>query len=851
MKATQDTFLRSSLALTLLAVLACFRPSISAASAIEQSDSKPEAKVDVVARDRRGRILRTLDTSDFNIADGAAKLNVVAAKLASSDVATPRLVSLIFQKMSGESADISRQAAITLVAAARGNVNFAVFLIDAKLSVLQPFTTNSKAVRAAIETATGRKRQPKGASGPDAASSKGLAETVDRILRTSDRIARSSKAPLSLSSLVGIARGQARETGRKAAVYFSEGLPIADTNDEAFRTIVSAANLSNVSFYTIDASGLATSRQEEIARERMSQSLQPHLTMSGGSFTSEVGAYATSNTANGALRKREADAPPVLTELASEMGGFIISKSDHLHAAMQRLLEDLSSYYEVTYTPLATSLDGRYHTLEVSSKSARLQSRNGYYAMPDLPGTMVLPYELPLLDMLRRAPVHDFPHRVALYRFRAEDGARELLDAAVEVSSRDVQFDEDASSGLSSARLTMMGIVRDRDGDIVERFAADQPMQYPPQMIDIVRDRPVLFQSRLELAPGNYTLELAIEDTLAGKFSTSKTEFTIAPPSRDFGLSSLAVVRSASAAPEESASDDMFATPGKLVEPAVDGAVTGGKSASAKVYFRLYPLSGVTSPIDLEFNVLRDGKSVERSPLQVDAGNRNGLAPVISLDVSKLVPGDYDLQLVSKQGTLHAEEHARLVIRPAPEPAAAEAAKNTDASPEDAEAAAKFAELPSAPPTPEQQRLLEQTRDAALKYTEKLPNFLCTQVTRRMLDPRGRGQWRSLDESAQLITFYDGREHYQEVTKRSRPSTETALPPSLTSTGEFGSLLREIFIPEAKTRFGWNRTDKHSRPYGSGSDLFGGRGALEICRVLSRRHQQTAGLQRVSRAVVR
>jgi VWFA-related protein len=797
-----------SSSITLFAVLACFPPArVSGASAVESSEGKTEARVDVVARDRRGRIVRNLSAADFTIADGSAKLAVVDAKLVgTADPAAPRLVSLVFQQMSGESAEISREAALALVAAARGNANFAVFLIDKKLSVLQPFTANTKAVRAAIERATGKKRQAKGAAPQEDASTKDLADTVDRILRSAERVASSSKVPPSLSSLLGVARGQAKEPGRKAAVYFSEGLPIADTNDESFRTIVSAANLSDVSIYTVDASGLAVSKQEEIARDRMSQSLQPHSTMMGGTFTSDVGAYASSNAANGTLRKREAVAPPVLAELASSTGAFVISKGDHVHAAMQHILEDLSSYYELTYTPLAASLDGRYHSLQVTAKSAKLQSRNGYYAMPDLPGATVLPYELPLLEMLRREPIHDFPHRVALYRFRSSDGARQLLDAAVEVSAQDLQFDDDASSGLSSAHLTMLGVVRDRDGEIVERFAADQPMQYPPTMLDEMRDRPVLFRSHLDLAPGTYTLEVALEDTLAGKFSTSRLEFTVAPVSRDLGVSSLAVVRSVSAAPEDSESDDMFAMSGKSVLPALDGAVIGGKSA--KVYFRLYPPPGATSAIDVEFNVLKDGKPVLHSPLQVDARNRNALAPVVSLDVSKLDPGDYDVRLISKQGTQHAEGQAHLVIRPAPvESATKEAARDTNPTGDVAEAEAKLAEIPSAPPTPDQLRLLEQTRDAALKYSDKLPNFLCTQVTRRMLDPRGKGQWRSLDESAQLITFFDGREHYQEVSQRSRPTAETALPPSLTSTGEFGSLLKEIFVPEAQARFGWNRTD--------------------------------------------
>ena len=478
---------------------------------------------------------------------------------------------------------------------------------------------------------------------------------------------------------------------------------------------------------------------------------------------------------------------------------------------MRRILEDLSAYYELTYAPEAVAFDGRYHTLDVAAKreKTRVQSRKGYYAMPELPGASVHPYELPLLEILHREPVHNFPHRVALFRYRGEDDARQLLEAVVEVQGQSVQFNEDASSGLSSAHLTLLGILRDRDGAIADRFCADEPLQYPPLLLVEMRKRPILFHAHLDLAPGDYTLETAVEDTVAGKFSTGKSAFTVAAPSRDFGVSSLAVVRSVGASGEDGGDPGMFAFAGKSVVPALDGAVVGGTGALARVYFRLYPRAGAAAPIDLEFNVLKDGKPVVHSPLQVDARDPKALAPVISLDVSKLEPGDYDLRLTSKQAGQRAEEEARLTILPAPAEAAA-AENNTETGAEGSVAGARpesIADLPSALPTPEQAPLLEQTREAALRYTEKLPNFLCTQVTRRLLDPNGKGQWRALDENAQLITFFDGREHYQPLTERSRASAESALPPSLTSSGEYGSLLKEIFVPEAHATFKWTRSD--------------------------------------------
>ena len=67
---------------------------------------------------------------------------------------------------------------------------------------------------------------------------------------------------------------------------------------------------------------------------------------------------------------------------------------------------------------------------------------------------------------------------------------------------------------------------------------------------------------------------------------------------------------------------------------------------------------------------------------------------------------------------------------------------------EDAEVAlAPAAAIPAVAPNAGQQRLLEEARASGLQYAAHLPNFVCTEVTRRLLDPAGKQEWRNLDES--------------------------------------------------------------------------------------------------------
>ena len=115
-------------------------------------------------------------------------------------------------------------------------------------------------------------------------------------------------------------------------------------------------------------------------------------------------------------------------------------------------------------------------------------------------------------------------------------------------------------------------------------------------------------------------------------------------------------------------------------------------------------------------------------------------------------------------------------------------------------------QAPKPPPlNPLQQTLLlEDVRRNALQYTDNLPNFICVQVTKRMVDLNGRGYWRTRDVIRARLAYYERRESYRMVTindkltNRSYEDLGGAL-----STGEFGTLLRNLFHPETQTRFAY------------------------------------------------
>src|SRR5580700_1016341 len=142
-------------------------------------------------------------------------------------------------------------------------------------------------------------------------------------------------------------------------------------------------------------------------------------------------------------------------------------------------------------------------------------------------------------------------------------------------------------------------------------------------------------------------------------------------------------------------------------------------------------------------------------------------------------------------------------------------------------AAAACAQPP--PDSNETTKILDAIRGAVLAYTEKLPNFICTQLTVREIaaapnavlgvKESGRGgpsslrgmtagSWQRLDSYEQQLTYFQRRESYKLLKVNGKaPGPKQEAPPGATSTGEFGTTLSQIFDPESRADFEWKRWD--------------------------------------------
>ena len=97
--------------------------------------------------------------------------------------------------------------------------------------------------------------------------------------------------------------------------------------------------------------------------------------------------------------------------------------------------------------------------------------------------------------------------------------------------------------------------------------------------------------------------------------------------------------------------------------------------------------------------------------------------------------------------------------------------------------------------------IITKAREAALAYSATLPNYLVQQMTTRYQSDHPKSGWDALDIVSADLTYQDGHESYKNI-KIGNKSTNKSMEeiPGTRSTGEFSTLLEELFEPGA-TKF--------------------------------------------------
>ncbi len=277
--------------------------------------------------------------------------------------------------------------------------------------------------------------------------------------------------------------------------------------------------------------------------------------------------------------------------------------------------------------------------------------------------------------------------------------------------------------------------------------------------------------------------------------------------------------------------DPLRSSTGQVI-PNLTGTVQAG-AKDVSLFFMIHPGPNSLGKPALEITVARDGHPIGHAPLTFRESADGAPVPYFStLGTRSMSAGEYTATVRLTQGGQSAERsvslkvegtstssqaHLELASAANPgggphEPSAPVAASATEIA-EAREAA--FAALPPLDVTPaganapamspaEVDHIIDEARQRALAYADRLPNFLCVETTNRSNDSAGNGKWKHQDSFSELLTYKNKTESRKMVEVDGH---ETHVTPEnlkgMVSHGEFGGILNAIFDPAAKATFVW------------------------------------------------
>ncbi len=684
-----------------------------------------EVVLDVVVRRKNLTLDKKLQASDFTVTENGVPQKIKtfrfvggddtkeapptpaavgpAVKTAAPQVNStrePSFVSIIFDDIGPDSRKNAEEAAMDFLSQQfQENTYAAIFGLNLRVNAVQGFTNDRAALARAVHLAvTGNSQELAAASANVlnqtnyliSGSEAGITLTpgLDLAHRPDLSTSGASQAPFSeaqqyvaqmigaqrsmvsygigmrvLTAMMLLVKYESGLPGRKTVLYLSDGLIKPPNRPELTKALESAANRGNISFYCIDVRGLTAASSngmtsgltQTAANLSAGQSTVPESPSAGMAQMLQGDLIQESMVSNIQLN---------MAELAESTGGFAIFNTNDFKRGMARVMEDVRTHYELSYVPTSSAEDGQFRAIKVTVNDPKLivQSRSGYYAVPQMKGGAVVPFEMAGLKALNTPGKADFPFHVAALRFKPmRDGFR--YEIVFDLNMRKLRTDVDPKTKKARIHATFLALIKDENGQIVEKVSQEIDREVPEEKLDLFRRGEMIFTNPVELASGRYSIEAAVTDPEAGLASTRRVALFVPKPGEP-AVSSIAVVHDVDSlvAPRDPGNPLEFA--GGKVLPALPPVVK--PQTDAALFFVVYPEITAGKPSDekprVVVQIFQDGRQVSRATPDVGSIDETNSFPIITS--AKLPPGDYVVKVTVEQAGRTSGEMTAMTVNP-------------------------------------------------------------------------------------------------------------------------------------------------------------------------------------------
>jgi len=611
------------------------------------------------------------------------------------------VVALVFDRLSQDARKRAHDAAMSYVGGGSSLSSFVgVFAINLSVNTVQNYTTDVGMVKKAIEKAGAMASSTfesktldtgsaiaaaqrdaavqaaitatrSGGAGAAAAGSAAGAASVEqtfaemqaRTEETFEALQRDQQGYATTNGLMAIVNSMSRLPGRKAVLFFSEGLSIPPNVQQQFRSVIHAANRANVSVYAVDAAGLRAESTLQAAREEINARSRRRMDNLDRAMNNS-GPLTAGLERNEDLLNLSPESG--LSQLAQQTGGAFIGGANNIGSKLKEIDEDLGTYYLLTYSPTNQNYDGKFRNISVKVKRSGVDAlaRRGYYAAPPTGSSPMFYYEAPPLALLSGSSrPKDFPLLAGSLNF-PEAGRVGRTAVEVEVPTGAFTFTPDNENKVYGSDFSIVVLIRDQSKQVVEKLSHHYGLVGPLKSVDSVKKGKILFYRETSLPPGKYEVDAVAYDALSAKASVNKCALEIPEAGEnDLRLSSVTIIQRAEQSPEKTDSpflvgDQLMIYP-NLGEPVRKSAKQMG------FYFNVYTAKGAAEAPKLTLEVLQNNKSVARVPLKLGAPDAKGRIQYASaLPLDSLNPGIYELKISVSDAKSAVSRSASFALEP-------------------------------------------------------------------------------------------------------------------------------------------------------------------------------------------
>jgi VWFA-related protein len=495
--------------------------------------------VDVVATDSKGQRVPDLKASDLTVLEDGKPQKISGFNFERSDASSARVAQIQLPPSVVTNAPKFQSNSLNVILFDTANGDFteqvyahdqllkflngaaldrpvAIFALQTQLKLLHDFSTDNKALSAAVA----KYRPPAKNNNSESMESRASAFSTRGDYHTSERDIENT-----LNQLNVLAKVLAGYPGRKNLIWLSESFPLT-----LFPETLNQGHMDGQSLRSAvrGAANPASTQQNLVSSAPFKTYAELVKKVSDALMSAQVAVYPVDAGAVG--RNDHLASQHTMNNMAESTGGKSFMNSNDLVLGLRNGIEDGSSYYTLTYYPENKNWDGLFRRIQVKSSrpNLSLRYREGYYAVD--PEKINKQDSDAVAENFSRLLELDAPTATqVIFQAQVQPPSEKNKKVVVtfHIDPRTLAF-EKKDNGVEFAKLscTVWAYGKDRDkptmssGTVTANLSASEYQQ-------MMQQRFLPCDRQLDLKPGTYALRMGVLDRASNKIGTATAQVAV------------------------------------------------------------------------------------------------------------------------------------------------------------------------------------------------------------------------------------------------------------------------------------------------------------------------------------